>query len=65
MPVTPLLESPPPTPELQNLNSLLVQFFPLLRIQIRIRRIRMFLSLPDPGPLVSGMDPDPSIAKQK
>ncbi len=64
MPVTPLLESPPPTPELQNFSSLLVQFFPVLRIQIRIR---MFLGLPDPDTLVSGMDPDPdpSIAKQK
>jgi hypothetical protein len=43
--------------------------FPVLRIriQIRIRWIRMFLGLLDPDPLVSGMDPDPdpSIAKQK
>jgi hypothetical protein len=32
-------------------------------------RIRMFLGLPDPDPLVKGMDPgpglDPSIIKQK
>jgi hypothetical protein len=46
---------------------------PVLRI--RIRRIRMFLGLPDPHPLVTSMDtapdpvpvpaPDPSIIKQK
>jgi hypothetical protein len=30
---------------------------------IQIRRIRMFLGLPDP--LVRGTDPDPSIIKQK
>ena len=50
---------------------------PVLRI--RIRRIRMFLGLldpdpshmflglldPDPEPLVRGMDPDPSVIKQK
>ncbi len=24
-------------------------------------RIRMFLGLPDPGPLVRGMDPDPAL----
>jgi hypothetical protein len=34
-------------------------------LPIRIRRIRMLLSLPDPDPLVRGMDPDPSIIKQK
>ncbi len=28
-------------------------------------RIRMFLGLPDPDPLVRGPDPDPSIIKQK
>ncbi len=28
-------------------------------------RIHMFLGLPDPDPLVRGMDPDPSISKQK
>jgi hypothetical protein len=38
-----------------------------IRIRIRIRRIPMFLGLldPDPDPLVRGMDPDPSIIKQK
>jgi hypothetical protein len=37
------------------------------RIRIRIRRIRMFLCLLDldPDPLVRGIDPDPSITKQK
>jgi hypothetical protein len=28
-------------------------------------RIRRFLGLPDPDPLVRGTDPDPSIIKQK
>jgi hypothetical protein len=37
----------------------------VLRIRIRIRRIRMFFSLPDPDPLVSGTDQDPSVIKQK
>jgi hypothetical protein len=39
----------------------------VLRIRIRIHRIRMFLGLLDPDPLVRDMDPDsdPSIIKQK
>ncbi len=38
-----------------------------IRIRIRIHRIHLFLGLldPDPDPLVSGMDPDHSIVKQK
>ena len=32
-----------------------------IRIQIRIHRIHMFLGLPDPDPLVRGMDPDPAL----
>jgi hypothetical protein len=36
---------------------------------LRVLRIRMFLGLPDPDPLVRGtnpvLDPDPSIIKQK
>jgi hypothetical protein len=36
-----------------------------IRIRIRIRRIHMFLRFPDPDPLVSGMDPDPSVIMQK
>ncbi len=49
-----------------------------IRIRIRIRRIRMFMGILDPDPLVRGMDPDqdplvrgmdpdpdPSIIKQK
>jgi hypothetical protein len=40
----------------------------VLRIRIWIRRIHMFLSLPDPDPLVRYMDldpdPVPSIIKQ-
>jgi hypothetical protein len=40
---------------------------PVLRIRIQIRRIHMFLGLPDPhpDPLVKYMDPDPPIIKQK
>jgi hypothetical protein len=42
------------------------KIFPVLGIQIRIRihRIRMFLGLPDPDPLIRGMDsaPDPSLS---
>ncbi len=43
----------------------------LTKFRIRIHRIHMFLVLPDPDPLVGGMDPDmasdpdPSIIKQK
>jgi hypothetical protein len=42
-------------------------FFLVLRIRTWIGRICMFLGLldPDPNPLVRGMDPDPSIIKQK
>jgi hypothetical protein len=40
-------------------------FVTVLRIRIRIHRIHMFLGLLDPDPLVRGMDPDPSIIKQK
>jgi hypothetical protein len=41
-------------------QSVQLQKYPVLRI-----RIRMFLGLPDPDPLVRGTDPDPSITKQK
>jgi hypothetical protein len=34
-------------------------------VRIRIRRIRKFLGLPDPDPLVRYTDPDLSIIKQK
>jgi hypothetical protein len=34
-------------------------------IRIRIRRIRKFLGLLDPDPLVRGMDPDPSVTNKK
>ena len=33
---------------------------PVLRIRIRIHRIHMSLGLPDPDPLVRGMDQDPA-----
>jgi hypothetical protein len=29
--------------------------------EIRIHRIHMFLGLPDPDPLVRGLDPDPAL----
>jgi hypothetical protein len=32
-----------------------------LWIRIRIHRIHMFLGLPDPDPLIRGMDPDPAL----
>jgi hypothetical protein len=35
---------------------------PLFRIRIWIHRIHMILGLPDPDPLVRGMDPDPDPA---
>ena len=37
----------------------------LLKSVFRIHRIRMFMSLPDPDPLVRGSDPDTLIIKQK
>jgi hypothetical protein len=30
-------------------------------LRIRIHRIHMFLGLPDPDPIVRGMDPDPAL----
>ncbi len=48
-----------------NHKQIITQHKAVLRI--RIRRIRMFLSLLalDPDPLVRSTDPDPSIMKQK
>jgi hypothetical protein len=39
----------------------------IFRVYKAVLRIRMFLGLPDPDPLVRGTDPapDPSIIKQK
>ncbi len=34
-------------------------------LRTQVRRIRMFLDLLDPDPLVRGTDPDPSVNKQK
>jgi hypothetical protein len=44
-----------------------LRYLAVLRIRIQIHRIHMFLGLldPDPDPLVRGMEPDPSILKQK
>ncbi len=43
-----------------------IRLYPVFRIRIRIRiRIHVFFGLPDPDPLVRGMDPDPSIIMQK
>ncbi len=44
------------------LGKQMPQIFAVFRIRIRIH---MFLGLPDPDPLVRGMDPDPSIIMQK
>ncbi len=50
-----------------QLSSEFTVFHPvfLIRIRIRIRRIRMFLGLLDPDPLVRVTDPDHCIIKQK
>jgi hypothetical protein len=40
-------------------------FQPVLRIQIRIPRIRIFLGLLDPDPFFRGMDPDPFYHQAK
>jgi hypothetical protein len=58
------------TLEVSNYSSHTDQMFNAvlrIRIWIRILQIHMFLGLldPDPDPLVRGMDPDPSIIKQK
>ncbi len=51
---------------LEGLNSWESSLFlAVLRIRIRIHLIHMFLGLPDPDPLVRGLDPDPSIKKQE
>jgi hypothetical protein len=42
-------------------DLLRVAFVAVLRIRIRIHRIHMILGLPDPDPLVRGMDPDPAL----
>jgi hypothetical protein len=50
--------------EYVNMNqTFFISFAAVFRI--RIHRIHMFWGLPDPDPLVRGMDPDPSISKQK
>jgi hypothetical protein len=38
---------------------------PWLLPVLRIRRIHMFLGLPDPDPIIRSTDSDPSIIKQK
>jgi hypothetical protein len=43
----------------KNPNFTGIGFFSVLRI--RIHWIHMFLGLPDPDPLVRGMDPDPAL----
>ncbi len=60
------LNSKPPISHIKRVLSVDVQVFPPV-FRIRIHRIHMFLGLPDPDPLVRGMnpDPDPSIIMQK
>jgi hypothetical protein len=58
--------------ESTSIRSDILSFYQAV-FRIRIHRIHMFLSLPDPDPLVRGMDPDsdrdsdldPSIIMQK
>jgi hypothetical protein len=53
----------------ESKRKLLITFLPVLWIQVWIHRIHMFLGLPDPDPLVRGVDtdpyPEPSIIMQK
>jgi hypothetical protein len=50
----------------QSLKYFRVQLFCFLTVLgIRIRRIRIFLGLPDPDPLVRGMDADGSSSAHK
>jgi hypothetical protein len=50
---------------LEELTTVLLYVGPVFGI--RIRRLRMFLILPDPDPLVRGMapDPDPSLFSER
>jgi hypothetical protein len=50
-----------------NIRIIQIPVFRIRIHRIRIHRIHTFLGLPDPDPLVRGMDPDPdlSISKQK
>ncbi len=50
---------------LSSKNDVNVPSKAVLQIRIRIHRIHMFLGILDPDPLFRGMDPDPSIIKQK
>ncbi len=43
-------------------GQLLDSVVPESMLRIRIHRIHMFLGLPDPDPLVRGIDPDPDPA---
>ncbi len=45
-----------------NLKNYFRKFFFFSVLRIRIHRIHMYLGLPDPDPLVRGMDPDPDPA---
>jgi hypothetical protein len=48
-----------PSNRLLPRQKIVLELEPVLRIQIH--RIHMFLGLPDPDPLVRGMDPDPAL----
>ncbi len=45
----------------RNYAAAISHYKAVFRIRIRIYRIHVFLGLPDPDPLVRGMDPDPSL----
>ena len=52
-------------PESGHSRSLIQQNYALNLFAVFRIRIHMFLGLPDPDPLVRGMDPDPSIIMHK
>ncbi len=53
-------------PNFSDQSDLLkILYHPAPVLRIRIRKIRIFLGLLDPDPLVRGTDADPSIMKQK
>jgi hypothetical protein len=47
--------------KMEKFSSVIQHLYAVLRI--RIYRIHVFLGLPDPDPLVRGIDPDPALDK--
>jgi hypothetical protein len=48
-----------PSHALAKPSSYRQQLYKYATTSVRIRRVYMFLGLPDPDPLVRGLDPDP------